>query len=172
MREDFPIKTQQVLAQRAGLRCSREGCDQPTAGPQVNPSKALNVGVAAHITAASPGGPRYDSTLTTSQRRSVENGIWLCQTCAKLVDNDPARYTVPILQSWKRQAEALAIARLEHRTEDSSAAHPFIRLEGLIPGLLKEMAADLQRDPLIREFVLLKKRWGYSGKEDEFVYLR
>lgn len=99
MREEFPIRTQRVLAQRVGLRCSREGCAQPTAGPQVDPSKALNVGVAAHITAASPGGPRYDPTLTTSQRRSVQYGIWLCQTCAKLVDNDPGRYTVATLQS-------------------------------------------------------------------------
>lgn len=32
------------------------------------------------------------------------------------------------------------------------------------------MAVDLQRDPLIREFVLLKKCWSYNGKEDEFVY--
>lgn len=65
----------------------------------------MNVGVAAHITAASKGGPRYDPTLTRAQRRSADNGIWCCQTCGTLVDADDSKYTVEELREWKARAE-------------------------------------------------------------------
>lgn len=61
-----------------------------------------------HITAASPKGPRYDASLTSTERRSPENGLWCCQTCGKLVDNDPDRYTVDELKEWKRLSERAA----------------------------------------------------------------
>src|SRR5260370_24444777 len=110
MRDDFPTMVVENLAKRVGQLCSRPGCDQPTSGPQSNPEKAINVGVAAHITAASPNGPRYDLNLTPERRRSIENGIWLCQTCAKLVDNDAIRYPAPLLREWKRIAAEMAIS--------------------------------------------------------------
>jgi hypothetical protein len=74
---------------------------------------AINIGVAAHITAASPGGPRYDPREPTSVRTSAENGIWLCQNCAKLVDNDEASYPVALLRTWKSQAESNALLALQ-----------------------------------------------------------
>jgi hypothetical protein len=69
---------------------------------------AINLGVAAHITAASRNGPRYDALLTEAERRNGENGIWLCQNCAKLIDNDSIRYSVKLLQDWKIRAEQFA----------------------------------------------------------------
>ena len=69
---------------------------------------------AVHITAASKGGPRHDSTLSESQRSSPENGIWLCQNCAKLVDNDIKKYSARRLRHWKVLAEKRAFARLEN----------------------------------------------------------
>ncbi len=77
----------------------------PTIGPSTDPNKSINVGVAAHITAASPGGPRYDPALSSEERRSAENGIWLCQNHAKMIDNDPARYPTEVLREWKETAE-------------------------------------------------------------------
>ena len=70
----------------------------------------INIGVAAHITAASPGtpekpAPRYDKTLTREQRRDISNGILLCQNCAKLVDSDVSQFTVSVLQKWRKEAE-------------------------------------------------------------------
>lgn len=103
MRDDFSEDVKRVLAQRASNTCSR--CEATTSGPQDNPSKFVNVGVAAHITAASPDGARYDPTLTPEQRRSAENGIWLCQTCAKLVDNDAVQFPTKILNAWKTVRE-------------------------------------------------------------------
>jgi hypothetical protein len=70
------------------------------------------VGVAAHITAASPGGPRYDPALTPRQRSAAGNGIWLCEVCAKLIDADQAGYSVAMLQQWKAGAEREARGRL------------------------------------------------------------
>jgi hypothetical protein len=81
----------------------------------------VNIGVAAHITAASPGGPRFDPDLTTEQRQSADNGIWLCQNCAKLVDNDTTRYSVDTLRCWKRRAEESALAEIEGRSTSQPA---------------------------------------------------
>jgi hypothetical protein len=117
-RDDFSLQVKEMLAKRVNWICSNRKCRQPTSGPQVDPEKAINVGVAAHITAASPGGPRYDPNLTNGERQSIQNGIWLCQTCAKLVDNDPTRYTVEVLKEWKALSEAAALLALEGGADD------------------------------------------------------
>lgn len=103
---DFHEVVKGTLAQRVGYHCSNPDCRALTSGPQVDPSKSLNIGVAAHISAASSGGPRYDHTLSTEARQSITNGIWLCQDCAKLADNDPLRFTLEVLKGWKATAEA------------------------------------------------------------------
>lgn len=50
--------------------------------------------------------------MSSEERRSVENGIWLCQNCAKLIDNDVGRFTVVVLRDWKAKSEARALAAL------------------------------------------------------------
>lgn len=111
-RDDFPEATKRTLAERVNSCCSRPECRAPTRGPQADTSKSVNVGVAAHITAAAPDGPRYDPVLTREQRADITNGIWLCQNCAKLVDNDPVRFTVEVLRKWKSAAEQEASDRV------------------------------------------------------------
>lgn len=76
-----------------------------TVGPNLDKKKATNIGVAAHIKAAAPGGKRYDPTMTSEERRDITNGIWLCQSCSKLIDTDEQKYTVELLNSWKEMAE-------------------------------------------------------------------
>jgi hypothetical protein len=116
MREaDFPLDVKRTLCQRVGNRCAKPDCRALTSGPQSDTSKSLNIGVASHIAAASPGGPRYDSSMTPQARQSIENGIWLCQNCAKLVDNDEKRYTVAVLNYWKEKAEAEALRSIGKR---------------------------------------------------------
>ena len=82
------VSVKRIVASRVNSHCSKPDCGAPTSGPQVDPSKALNIGVAAHIAAASPGGARYDASMTPSERKSTKNAIWLCQTHAKLIDNE------------------------------------------------------------------------------------
>jgi hypothetical protein len=71
--------------------------------------------LAAHITAAAKGGPRYDQSLTPEQRRHQSNGIWLCEIHGKQVDADEQHFSVETLRAWKTAAEseaADAITRL------------------------------------------------------------
>jgi hypothetical protein len=105
MRDDFSEEVKRTLANRVSNDCSNPECHAPTSGPQLDSTKALNIGVAAHITSASPGGPRYNPSLTSEQRCHADNGIWLCQNCAKLIDNDVARFSEPLLRAWKTVAE-------------------------------------------------------------------
>jgi CheY-like chemotaxis protein len=113
MRDDFPEKIKEVVAKRVGMICSNPKCRKPTSGPRSDPTKAINIGVAAHITAASSGGPRYDASLAQTNRMSASNAIWLCQNCAKLVDNDAKRYSAALLRSWKQVAEQNALQSIE-----------------------------------------------------------
>ena len=62
----------------------------------------INVGEAAHICAAAPGGPRYDGNMTSDERRGADNGIWLCDVHARAVDLKDLKFTVEELQEWKR----------------------------------------------------------------------
>ena len=113
MRDDFPTLVKDILAKRVAMRCSNPGCRKPTSGPRDNPLQVVNIGVASHITAASPGGPRYDNSISNADRSCVTNGIWLCQNCAKLVDNDETLYTTAKLRVWKSDAEAAARRDIE-----------------------------------------------------------
>jgi hypothetical protein len=112
MRDDFTEQVKRSIAARVNFCCSRPGCHAPTSGPQVDPAKALNVGVAAHIAAASLGDPRYNPALTSDERRHANNAIWLCQNCGKLVDNDEGQFTESEIRRWNRAAEAEAFARI------------------------------------------------------------
>jgi len=104
-RDDFLQPVKDVLANRAGHQCSNPDCPIITSGPHSFSNKSVNIGVAAHIYAALPGGKRYDPDMTSEERKSIDNGIWLCQTCAKLVDSDDELFTVELLKSWKKQHE-------------------------------------------------------------------
>jgi hypothetical protein len=171
MRDDFTVPTKDVLADRVGHRCSNPGCRQQTSGPHDDASRAVNVGVAAHITAASPGGPRYDPHLSQEQRRSTENGIWLCQTCGKLADSDDSRYSITSLQGWKRISESMARGELEQRRDlTADVTQKYRRAEQLMPDLLMEMRIDHAAYPLRREFVILRRAWSYWARGHELVY--
>lgn len=166
--DDFPIPVKELLAKRVAQRCSNPGCGHPTSGPQDDPAKAVNVGVAAHITAASAGGPRYDAAMDPGQRRSADNGIWLCQTCAKLIDNDELRYPVAKVREWKARAEATAAKNLERPS--GPPPEKFARLERLMPELLAEMRDDLVSNPFMREFVVYKKGLSFWNGGTAFEY--
>jgi hypothetical protein len=116
MRDDFSAKTIRLLQGQVGYCCSNPDCRRVTIGPAVEQERTVNIGVAAHITAASEGGPRYDGSLASPARKSAGNGIWLCQVCAKLIDSDPARYTVDLLHGWKREALARAFKAIATST--------------------------------------------------------
>lgn len=112
-RDDFSSSTIEVLAKRVTYCCSNPSCKKATAGPNANKNKFTNLGVAAHIKAASPGGPRYDINMSSEERSDILNGIWLCQTCSRLIDVDCETYTVEVLNAWKEIAEETAKKAIE-----------------------------------------------------------
>lgn len=122
-RDDFTIPTIRSLAERVGYRCSNPNCRVETVGAKGGCDlKAAKIGVAAHITAAAPGGPRYDANLTKEQRRHASNGIWLCQTCSVLIDRDDINHTVESIKRWKNHAELDSNARLGQHSFSSNEA--------------------------------------------------
>lgn len=115
MRDDFSKATIEQLRKRVGERCSNQKCLAPTSGPQLDASKSINIGVAAHIHAASEGGPRYLAKMSSAERKDILNAIWLCQNCAKLIDSDNERFPAELLISWKNEAEQRAFADISAR---------------------------------------------------------
>ncbi|MGN6105514.1 MAG: hypothetical protein ACTHU0_10450 [Kofleriaceae bacterium] len=116
-RDNFSESVRERLAGEVGYRCSMPDCGVPTIGPSdTEPRGVSNSGVAAHITAAAPGGPRYDASLTPAERSSNENGIHCCAKHARIVDNDPTAYTAAQLRQWK--ADAVDLQRRAHSTGD------------------------------------------------------
>ena len=145
MRDDFSQQTLDILAKRVGVRCSNPGCRKLTTGPRSDSSRIINIGVGAHITAASEGGSRFDPNLSNTDRKSPENGIWLCQNCAKLVDNDPARYTIDVLKDWKQRAEVFAL----------------LEIEGVAPGQSFELETTVDLEISYQKVKVLSERHDY-----------
>jgi hypothetical protein len=107
-RDDFKPAVREQLARRAAYTCSNPSCRRHTLLPTSTDTSSSNyVGVAAHISAASPGGPRYEPSLTQAQRESIENAIHLCAYCATLIDkNNGIDYPKEQLLLWKSAHEA------------------------------------------------------------------
>ena len=108
-RHNFSKHVKKVICSRAGWKCCK--CYATTYGGE---------GQAAHIKAASPGGPRFDPDITEKERKSTSNGIWLCATCHQTVDETPETYTPQQLRTMKERRENMAYQELranENRVE-------------------------------------------------------
>ena len=104
-RDEFADKTKVRIAKRAGWLCSDPSCRRDTIGSNSDGTGEINLGTAAHICAAAPGGPRYDSNQTPEERSSADNGIWMCRLHGDAVDAKDSKYTVELLHAWKAQAQ-------------------------------------------------------------------
>ncbi|MBU3978779.1 hypothetical protein KKF69_01360 [Patescibacteria group bacterium] len=110
---DFSPDIKTRLAERAGYKCCYLGCGQATAGPskENNNSEKSNTGVAAHVYSASggPGARRIPPPeMTHEEIISLDNGIWMCQTHGKYIDNDEETFSVDELKKWKEIGEEVA----------------------------------------------------------------
>lgn len=163
-RDEFDQKTKDVIAKRAGYQCANPDCLCPTVGAAADADKSASIGEAAHITAASPGGPRFDASLTPDQRASALNGIWLCATHATLIDKDVTGFPTPLLNKWKADREAAAALSLTSREmAPPSDAHtasfyaartkeireePLRALETRLRKSLEDLKAELRECPV------------------------
>jgi hypothetical protein len=106
---DFSKAKSDLLARRAGYRCSVPGCAVVTIGPGDADDETASVGTAAHIHSASIAGPRGRGSLTDEQLASPNNGIWCCATHGREIDTNSGRgYQVATLRAWKALREDAA----------------------------------------------------------------
>jgi hypothetical protein len=149
-RDDFKQTTKTALAKRVGYCCSL--CSASTLGPDATPDGSVNIGVAAHMSAAAEGGPRYDADMSPEDRAHISNGIWLCQNCAKQIDDDVARFDVEALKEAKVKAEELARRQL--------------------PAILSEIEPLDIDDPLVVVYRLLENSqdWRCPNQEEKLFY--
>lgn len=114
-RDNFAAAVVRKVAERAAYICSSPTCNRITIGPDKSAQNlSIKTGEAAHICAASPGGPRYDMSQSAQERKGIANAIWLCGACAALVDKNGGQgYPAEHLRKWKRDHEALMKECLE-----------------------------------------------------------
>jgi len=137
-RDEFPVAVKRDLATRAAHFCSNPRCLRLTAGPQTKGKRGLGTGHAAHICAAALGGPRYEPTQTPDQRRSIENGVWLCRECGDMVDKDAESFEPEVLRSWRRNHEAMIA---EVRQKGWSSTIELMRAGQAEPGLARRIVS-------------------------------
>jgi hypothetical protein len=100
-RDNFTMPTKEALAKRVAYRCSNPRCRAVTIGPHQQSSRAVNI--AAHIAAASPGGPRYacSKILTAVLPRQWTN--YGNRPEAALL-HQPSGYWRTLLVMWRHSA--------------------------------------------------------------------
>jgi hypothetical protein len=128
-RDGFSKKTTLAVALRASNLCSLPGCQVRTVGPSDEaPDATANIGEAAHICAASPGGRRYVASMTSAERSHINNAIWLCANHARLIDRDSATYTIYYLRKIKLDHEAACKLDPDSVKKGRAAIHDLIAI--------------------------------------------
>jgi hypothetical protein len=140
-RDNFPEPVKRELAMRAAYFCSNPHCLRLTAGPRSVSSRGLKTGHAAHICAASPGFARYDENQTPEERRSPDNGLWLCRECGDAVDKDAVGYPVETLKGWKRSHDNMIA---EIRQKGWSDSLELLRAGRLEPDIAEQVVALIE----------------------------
>ncbi len=145
-RDNFTKEVKDQAAKRVAYRCSFPGCGIATVGPQYgNPLGVASIGVACHICAASPGGPRYDESMDKTQRKSIENCIWMCENHSVMIDRDEEKYPVELLKAWKVEAENKAAENLGDYELSKAQLKDTSSLKLLFDDLIKDGNYDVLR---------------------------
>ena len=113
-RDGFLLSVRDTIAKKSGYICAYPDCKKMTVSGSADRQSGITVlGVAAHITAASKKGPRYDKDMSHEERKSESNGIWTCQNHGKFIDDNTSKCTVNELRRWKEQHENWVFKRVE-----------------------------------------------------------
>lgn len=106
---------EKIVAQKSHNRCAYPRCGAVlVVEPESNRDSAKSVGKFAHICAASPGGPRYDASMSDAERSSASNLIFLCGTHHDVIDSQLGFHTVEFLRQAKRDHEARLSRAVRH----------------------------------------------------------
>ena len=165
-RDEFSRGVRDTLSKRVSLRCSNPACRATTTGPHTVASSFVDIGVASHITAASSGGPRYDHALTVEERTSIDNAIWLCQRCAKLIDDDPKRFDVAALRRWKVASEAEALRAVNGELDAEFFPQPISATHTPIPRIAGRTYDEARELLLKAGWQPRRQHWTYASEPD------
>jgi tetratricopeptide (TPR) repeat protein len=94
------MKTIKRLFAVSGNQCAFPDCTTPLV---VDDTVVAEI---CHIKARSPDGPRYDPDQDEKERHAFDNLLLLCPIHHKIIDADPATYTVEKLGQIKAEHEA------------------------------------------------------------------
>jgi hypothetical protein len=105
-RDTVPRAQEKVVISRSGDKCAYPNCGlELTMDPQHPQDRPKATGKVAHIAAASPGGPRYDETMSPAERGSADNLIYLCGPHHDAIDAQLEYHTREFLLEAKRVHE-------------------------------------------------------------------
>ncbi|MCZ4279002.1 ABC-three component system protein [Rhodococcoides yunnanense] len=150
-REPDPLESQvRMLFGRSGGRCAYTDCGKllvvPSSSRRDQPKNVAKIG---HITAASPGGPRYDPLLTKEERRSSANLILLCGNHHDAVDSQLVHHTTNWLLDAKRFHEETMDRAAEYAMGSVGFKELQMVCDGLVMGVTTTNAEILAIDEAI-----------------------
>jgi hypothetical protein len=116
-RKKIPETTKLQLWVKSAGRCEFKGCNKPLWYNGLTLSKG-NFGEFAHIIGSSKDGPR-GTNLSEELQVDFDNLMLLCQQCHKEIDEDPEKYPVELLRTWKQEHEN----RIERQTSYPEDIH-------------------------------------------------
>lgn len=95
-----------MLWGKAAGRCEFEGCNLPLWKSPVT-QESVNIAQKAHIYSFSDTGPRGHGRLDPDEINDISNLMLLCHGCHQKLDQhkDGGRYSVELLQEWKKNHE-------------------------------------------------------------------
>jgi len=98
-REPTPSTVKRLFAFSKNM-CAFPGCNTP-----IVEVSGVVTGIICHIKARNPGGPRYDRKQIAEERHAFDNLILMCSRHSKIIDSQPKKYTVDLLQEMKELHE-------------------------------------------------------------------
>ena len=139
MSTSISSQTVKLLWGFSGNRCSLPECRQHLIIESADPGHPHKpIGEMAHISAKKKGSPRYDDSLTDSQRNGYANLILLCPSCHAKIDADANAYPIEILHQIKKDHLDWIAKSLAELAPDVS----FVELEAVAKYIISGQAVD------------------------------
>lgn len=85
----------------SATHCAAPGCTEPLYRVVPELDAPVPNSTVAHICAASPEGPRYDSNMSAEDNRAASNLLLLCHFHSRLVDVTDSPFGTELLREWK-----------------------------------------------------------------------
>lgn len=157
-RKKIPVRVLQLLYAHSGNQCAFPGCSSP-----IFEDNGLLTGECCHIKANSIGGPRYDANQLDEERNGVGNLILLCSRHHTIVDNDGSKYSVDVLQEYKKNHEnhfradnlKLSAEQIRYLQQSNSKYWKYIQkidADTIVPDLKMKVDVNKTLEELIQEY--------------------